>query len=70
MTLHSETQIYRAVIDLQRFVMGAAVNMRRDVKPPLGGEWFDEQRLKVTRERELVLDNHRTPGPDLEAPKR
>src|SRR5688572_27973172 len=42
MAIHSETDIYRAVIDLQRFVLGAAANFRRDVKPLLGGRLIDE----------------------------
>jgi hypothetical protein len=32
MGLHSDTELYRAVIDFQKFVAGAVVNLRRDVK--------------------------------------
>jgi hypothetical protein len=42
MALHHETEIYKAVVDLQRLVMRAAVNMRRDVKPLLGARLLDE----------------------------
>lgn len=34
------------------------------------GFWFDEQRIQVTDEARIVLDNGDTPGPDKEAPKR
>ena len=44
MALHSDTEIYRAVVELQRFVLGAAANFRRDVKPLLGGRLLDEIR--------------------------
>ena len=42
MTLHSETDIYRSVTDLQKFALRAAVNFRRDAKPILGARLVDE----------------------------
>lgn len=40
--LHSDTDIYRAVTDLAKFVTVAASHMRRDVKPLLGKLLIDE----------------------------
>lgn len=34
------------------------------------GNWFDEQRLEVLDETAISFDNSKTPGPDLQAPKR
>ena len=34
------------------------------------GEWFDEQRLRGCLVPKVVIDNGRTPGCDIEAPKR
>ncbi len=31
--------------------------------------WFDIQRLSVVDKKAIRLDNTRTPGPDMEAPK-
>lgn len=42
LSLHSDTDIYRAVTELARFVTAAATNMRRDVKPLLGKMLIDE----------------------------
>ncbi len=33
-------------------------------------QWFDEQRMEITSADVLTLDNSRTPGPDMEPPKR
>lgn len=41
-SLHSDTDIYRAVTELAMFVTKAATNMRRDVKPLLGKLLVDE----------------------------
>jgi hypothetical protein len=44
--------------------------MGKDGKRP-DGEWFDEQRLlAVPGVKAIVLDNARTPGSDIPAPKR
>jgi hypothetical protein len=40
--LHSDTDLYRAVTDLARFVAGAVASLRRDVKPTLGRMLLDE----------------------------
>ena len=32
--------------------------------------WVDEQRLEITDAKVLILDNSKTPGADLPAPKR
>lgn len=34
------------------------------------GEWFDVQRLKRVGKSQVILDNEKTPGCDIEAPKR
>ena len=33
-------------------------------------QWFDEQRVEILKALRINLDNSRTPGPDLPAPKR
>ena len=33
-------------------------------------EWFDEQRLEQTGENIIALDNSKSPGPDVSAPRR
>ena len=45
--------------------------------PPVGkdgrsvdAQWFDDQRLKSMHGKAIVLDNSRTPGFDVQAPKR
>jgi hypothetical protein len=43
--------------------------VNKDGKRP-DGEWFDEQRLVREGTKVLVLDNEKTPGADIEAPKR
>ncbi len=42
MGLHSDTEIYRSIEQLGDFVLGAAAQMRRDVKPLLGGRLLEE----------------------------
>lgn len=32
--------------------------------------WYDEQRVEILRGARIVLDNSRTPGPDMPAPIR
>jgi len=62
MALHSETDIYRAVIDLQRFVVRAAVNLQRDVKPLIGARLLDEalwmavlvRRANIARDQDKI----------------
>jgi hypothetical protein len=34
------------------------------------GQWFDEQRVTITEDEPVVLDNGATPGCDRPAPKR
>lgn len=41
----------------------------KDGKIP-DSQWFDEQRLEVGKEPQVILDNGKTPGFDKEAPKR
>lgn len=33
-------------------------------------QWFDEQRLEITKAKPVTLDNGKTPGADKPAPKR
>jgi len=40
--LHSDTDIYRAVTELAKFVARAVEQMRRDVKPTIGRMLIDE----------------------------
>ena len=42
MALHSDTDLYKAVVDLGSFAIRAARNMPRDVKQLLGGRILDE----------------------------
>jgi hypothetical protein len=42
MTLHSETEIYAAAADLAGQILRACKELRRDVKPLLGGMLWDE----------------------------
>ena len=42
MSLHSDTELYRAVIDFQKFVAGAVIHLRRDVKQMYGERLVDE----------------------------
>ena len=42
MTLHSDTDIYKAVVDLAAFSLRASRNMPRDVKQLIGGTLRDE----------------------------
>lgn len=66
MALHSETEIYRAVVDLQRFAMRAAVNMRRDVKPLLGARLIDESlwMAVLVRRANIARDQDKVPHLD------
>ena len=41
-SLHSDTAIYRTVIDLAKCMTKASADMRRDAKPVLGRYLFDE----------------------------
>lgn len=34
------------------------------------GQWFDEQRLERVDDSIITLENGKTPGPDMPAPKR
>lgn len=42
MGLHSDTDIYRAVVELAKFVARAVQDMRRDMKPTLGKMLLEE----------------------------
>lgn len=42
MTLHSETEIYAAAADLAGHILRVCKELRRDVKPLLGGMLWDE----------------------------
>ncbi len=42
MSLHSDTDIYRAVAELAKFIVRANVNLRRDLKPTLGKMLIEE----------------------------
>jgi hypothetical protein len=66
MALHSDTEIYRAVVDLQRFAVRAAVNMRRDVKPILGARLVDESlwMAVLVRRANIARDEHKVPHLD------
>ena len=63
MALHHETEIYRAVIDLQRLALRAAVNMRRDVKPILGSRLVDESlwMAVLVRRANIARDGDKIP---------
>ena len=34
------------------------------------GHWFDDQRIEPTKKTRVILNNTKTPGFDMEAPKR
>ncbi|HZF19460.1 MAG TPA: hypothetical protein VE008_07115 [Burkholderiales bacterium] len=42
MGLHSDTELYRAVIDFQKFVASTVIHLRRDVKQMYGERLVDE----------------------------
>lgn len=42
MGLHSDTELYRTVIDFQKFVADAVINLRQDVKKLYGERLVDE----------------------------
>lgn len=48
-------------------LLSPTVGANGDAREP---HWFDEQRLVITDEARLVLDNGEAPGPDKPAPIR
>jgi hypothetical protein len=42
LSLHSDTEIYHAVVELAKFVARAVENMRRDMKPTMGKMLLEE----------------------------
>lgn len=63
MGLHSDTELYRAVIDFQKFVAGAVVNLRRDVKKVYGERLVDESlwMAVIVRHANIARDEAKLP---------
>jgi len=63
MGLHSDTDLYRAVIDFQKFVAGAVVNLRRDVKKVYGERLVDESlwMAVIVRQANIARDEAKLP---------
>jgi hypothetical protein len=62
-TLHTETDIYRAVSDLGKFVADAMVHLRRDLKPSYGRLLAEESVLMAVnvREANIAVDGAKVP---------
>jgi len=63
MGLHSDTELYRTVIDFQNFVAGAVVNLRRDVKKIYGERLVDESLWMpvIVRHANIARDEAKLP---------
>jgi hypothetical protein len=63
MGLHSDTELYRTVIDFQKFVARAVVNLRRDVKKIYGERLVDESlwMAVIVRKANIARDHAKLP---------
>jgi hypothetical protein len=63
MGLHSDTELYRTVIDFQKFVAARVVNLRRDVKKIYGERLVDESlwMAVIVRQANIARDEAKLP---------
>lgn len=61
--IHSDTDIYRAVADLGKFIARAHINLRRDIKKSYG-EWMVHESIRMSvlvREANVARDQAKIP---------